>query len=298
VSAIAPSPLTRPNDRLRRRKAVNRVMEFLAMLAAAIGVAILVIVVYKIVRNGLPALNWDLFTKAYIPGAPPGTPTGLANAFVGTIVIVSGAALMGFPVGVLSAVFLVEFAPAWVRNPIRLVLDILQGIPAIVLGIFYYEILVVTTHQERALWGSIALATMMLPLVARSTMEVLQLVPNSLREASLGLGVPRWRTTVGIILPQAVGGVVTGGILAVSRIAGEAAPLIFLVTAVSNTVGWDPRGPLQSVPTAILSLIETGTPEALAMAWAGALVITVVILCMNLGARWLAGRSRRKLGRL
>jgi phosphate transport system permease protein len=273
-------------------------MESLAWLAAAIGVAILAIVVYKIVRNGFPALNEDLFTKPYINEAPPGIPNGLANAFVGTIVIVGCAAAMGFPVAVLTAVYLVEFAPAWVRNPIRLVLDILQGIPAIVLGIFYYETLVITTHEERALWGSIALATMMLPLVARSTMEVLQLVPNSLREASLGLGIPRWRTTVGVVLPQAVGGMVTGGILAVSRIAGEAAPLIVLGAGASATIDWNPLHPLQSVPVSILSLIDTGTPEAFAMAWAGALVITVVILVMNLGARWLAGRSKRKLGRL
>ncbi len=298
MSALGASPLTRPNDRLRRRKAVNLVMQFLCMLAAAIGVALLVIVVYKIVHNGLSAINWDLFTKPYIADAPPGIPNGLANAFVGTIVIVGCAAAMGFPIGVLTAIYLVEFAPAWVRNPIRLVLDILQGIPAIVLGLFYYEILVITTHEEKALWGSIALATMMLPLVARSTMEVLQLVPNSLREASLGLGIPRWRTTVGVIVPQALGGMVTGGILAVSRIAGEAAPLLFLGTAASNMVDWNPLHPLQSVPVDILSLIDTGTDGAFAMAWAGALVITVVILVMNLGARWLAGRSRRKLGRL
>jgi phosphate transport system permease protein len=175
------------------------------------------------------------------------------------------------------------------------VLDVLQGIPAIVLGLFYYEILVITTHEQRALWGSIALATMMLPLVARSTMEVLLLVPNSLREASLGLGVPRWRTTLGIILPQTAGGVVTGGILAVSRIAGEAAPLLFLSSIVSNTVDWNPLHPLQSVPLAILSLIDSPYPNDHAIAWAGALVITVAILFMNLGARWLAGRSRRKL---
>jgi phosphate transport system permease protein len=295
MSAIGASPLTRPNDRLRRRKAVNRIMEFLAMLAAAIGVAILVIVVYKIVQNGLSALNWDLFTQPYIPLAPPGTPNGLENAFIGTIVIVAFAAAMGFPIGTLSAIYLVEFAPRWVRSSISLVLDVLQGIPAIVLGLFYYEILVITTHEQRALWGSIALATMMLPLVARSTMEVLLLVPNSLREASLGLGVPRWRTTLGIILPQTAGGVVTGGILAVSRIAGEAAPLLFLSSIVSNTVDWNPLHPLQSVPLAILSLIDSPYPNDHAIAWAGALVITVAILFMNLGARWLAGRSRRKL---
>jgi phosphate transport system permease protein len=298
MSTVGASPLTRRNDHLRRRKVVNRIMEFVAMLAAAIGVAILAIVVYKIVRNGLSAINWDLFTQPYIPLAPPGTPNGLGNAFVGTIVIVVCAAAMGFPVGTLSAVYLVEFAPAWLRNSISLVLDVLQGIPAVVLGIFYYEVLVITTQQQRALWASIALATMMLPLVARSTMEVLLLVPNSLREASLGLGVARWRTTLGIVLPQTVGGVVTGGILAVSRIAGEAAPLLFLSSIVSNTFDWNPLHPLQNVPLAILSLIDSPYTQDHALAWAGALVITVVILLMNLGARWLAGRSRRKLGRL
>lgn len=297
MSATATSPLNRPNDRLRRRKAVNRGMEGLAMLAALIGVALLFVVVYKIVEKGAGQINVDLFTKSYIPDAFPGTPEGFANAFAGTIVIVACAAAMGIPVGTLVAIYLVEFAPRRVKSFVSLVLDVLQGIPAVVLGIFYYELLVVTTHQQRALWASIALATMMLPLVARSTMEVLLLVPNSLREASLGLGVPRWRTTVGIVLPQTVGGVVTGGILAVSRIAGEAAPLLFLTTLGSNTVDWNPLHPLQNVPLAILSSIESPYPQDHARAWAGALVITVFILVSSLGARWLATRSRRKLGR-
>ena len=202
------SPLTRPNDHLRRRKLVNRGMEFLAMGAAAIGVAILVLVVYKIVRNGLPAINWDLFTLGEIPGAPPGVPQGLANAFVGTIVIVAIAAAIGIPYGIVVAVYLVEFAPPRLRNALSLVLDILQGIPAVVVGIFFYELLVLTTNRQAGIFGSIALATMMLPLVARSTTEVLLLVPNSLREASLGLGIARWRTTLGIVLPQTVGGIV------------------------------------------------------------------------------------------
>lgn len=295
MSAVAPSPLARPNDRLRRRKAVNRGMELLAMTAAAIGVAILGIVVYKIARNGASAVNWDLFTKGEIPFAPPGIQQGLANAFAGTLVIVACAAVIGIPVATLIAIYLVEFAPLRVRNFVSLVLDVLMGIPAVVLGVFYYELLVITTHQQRALWASIAFATMMLPLVARSTIEILLLVPNSLREASLGLGIPRWRTTLGIVLPQIVGGVVTGSILAVSRIAGEAAPLLFLSSLGSNGVDWNPLHPLASVPLGIFNLSESPFPEDHARAWAAALILTAFILVASLGARWLAARSKRKL---
>lgn len=297
MSAVETTPLTRPNDRLRRRKAVNRGMELLAMSAAAIGVAILAIVVYKIARNGAPAISWDLFTKGQIPFAPPNVAQGLANAFAGTIVIVGIAAAMGIPYGVIVAIYLVEFAPPRVRNVVSLVLDILQGVPAVVLGIFYYELLVITTHEQRALWGSIALATMMLPLVARSTTEILLLVPNSLREASLGLGVPKWRTTLGIVLPQSIGGIVTGSILAVSRIAGEAAPLLFLSALGGNDVDWNPLHPLANIPLAIFGLVDSPYPEDHARAWAAALVLTVLILVSSLGARWLAARSKRKLGR-
>jgi len=296
MSAVA-NPLARPNDRLRRRKVINRGMEGLAMLAAVIGLAILAILVYKIVRNGASQINWDLFTRSAIPGAPPGIPQGLANAFAGTIVMVACAAAMGIPTGTLIAIYLVEFAPRRVRSFVSLVLDILQGIPAIVLGLFYYGLLVVTTHQERALWASIALATLMLPLVARATMEVLLLVPNSLREASLGLGVPRWRTTLGIVLPQTVGGVITGSILAISRIAGEAAPLLFLSALGGNTVDWNPLHSLQSIPYSFFNLADSPYPEDHARGWAAALVLTVFILLTSLGARWFAARSRRKLGR-
>lgn len=287
------SRLGRPNDRLRRRRAVNRAMELLAMATAAVGVAILAVVVYKIVRLGAGQVNWDLFTKGQIPFSDQ--PQGLANAFAGSLVIVGIAAAMGIPIGTLIAIYLVEFAPRRVRSVISLVLDILQGIPAVVLGIFYYELLVITTQQQRALWGSIALATMMLPLVARSTTEILLLVPNSLREASLGLGIARWRTTLGIVLPQSLGGIITGSILAISRIAGEAAPLLFLTALGGDTVDWNPLHPLANIPLAIFGSVEDADPAVHARAWAAALVLTVAILVTSLGARWLAARSRRKL---
>ena len=295
MSAMETSPLTRRNDHLRRRKAVNRAMEVLAMTAAAIGLAILATVVYKIARLGASQINWDLFTKGQIPFAGPTIAQGLANAFAGTLVIVALSAAMGIPVAILAAIYLVEFAPRRVRNAVSVVLDVLMGIPAVVLGIFYYVLLVLTTHQQRALWASIAFATMMLPLVARSTMEILLLVPNSLREASLGLGVPRWRTTLGIVLPQTVGGVLTGSILAISRIAGEAAPLLFLSALGSNGVDWNPLHPLSSVPYSIFILADSPDPADHARAWAAALVLTVLILLASLGARWLGARSKRKL---
>jgi phosphate transport system permease protein len=297
VSAVGVTPLTRPNDHLGRRKVVNRLAELLAMTAALIGVAILVIVVWTIVQRGAGQINWDLFTKGEIPFAPPGVTQGIANALVGTIVIVGIAAAIGIPFGTLIAIYVVEFAPRPVRTFISLVLDVLQGIPAVVLGIFYYSLLVVTTHQQRALWVSIAFATMMLPLVARSTTEILLLVPNSLREASLGLGVPRWRTTVGVVLPQIVGGIVTGSILAASRVAGELAPILFLSTLGSPNVDWNPLHPLSSVPLAIFNLTESANPDDHARAWAVALVLTILILLSSLGARWFAARNRRKLGR-
>jgi phosphate transport system permease protein len=299
MSSTATTPLVRSSDRLRRRKVINRGMEMIAMLTALTGVAILVIIVYKIVQYGAGQINWDLFTKSYVPLAPTAALAGgLANAFAGTIVIVSLATLMGIPIGVLIAIYLVEFAPRPVRSLVTLVLDVLQGVPAVILGIFYYELLVVTTHQQRALWASIAFATMMLPLVARSTMEVLLLVPNSLREASLGLGVPRWRTTLGVVLPQTVGGIITGGILAMSRIAGEAAPLLFLSSIAGNTLDWNPLHPLSSVPWAIFQGADSPYTWDHQMAWAGALVIMVFILVVSLGARLFAARSRRKIASL
>ena len=266
------------------------------MLSAMIGVAILVIVVYKIARNGASQVNWDLFTKGQIPFAPPSVPQGLSNAFVGSLVIVGIATAVAMPTGILVAIYLTEFAPKRVADFVGLVVDVLMGVPAIVLGVFVYGLLVLG-DQQRAIYASVALAILALPLVTRSTIEVLLLVPNSLREAALGLGAPRWRTTLGIVLPQSVGGIVTGGVLAVSRIAGEAAPLLVLSSIYGNAVDWNPLHATASVPLAIFNLTESPDPGDNARAWAAALVLTLFILVASLSARWLAARNRRKLGR-
>jgi len=289
--------LTGPNprlDRLPRRKAVNRIMELLAWLAAAIAVGILVVVVVSVFRHALPALNLDLLTKDPIPFSLTNAPQGLANAFVGTIVIVGIATLMALPVGILVAIYLNEFAPASIRNGVTLVLDILNGVPAIVIGIFVFGLFVVG-HGQSGLAGAFALACLMLPLVSRSTMEILALVPNSLREASLGLGVPQWRTTLSIVLPQATGGILTGTVLAVARVAGETAPLLFVSSFVGTQTEWNPIHALQTVPVAIFELSESPDPADHARAWAAALVLLLFILFTSLAARWLANRNRSKL---
>jgi len=279
---------------LHRRRALNRVMELLAWLAAAVAVGLLVVIVWSVAARGAGQLNLDLLTKTPSTGFLSTGKEGLANAFAGTLVIVAVATLMALPTGILIAVYLGEFARPAVRNFVSLVLDVLNGVPAIVIGIFVYGLFVLG-HGQSALAGSFALACLMLPLVARATMEVLALVPSSLREAGLGLGVPRWRTTLSIVLPQTIGGIVTGTTLAIARVAGETAPLLFTSSIVGTQLHWNPHHALQTVPVAIFELSESADPQDHARAWAAALVLLLFILVTSMLARWLATRSRRRL---
>ncbi|HET6944739.1 MAG TPA: phosphate ABC transporter permease PstA [Gaiellaceae bacterium] len=289
---ISPTDLSTSN--LPRRRKVNLAMEVLATLAALIAVAILGIVVWSVAKRAAGALDLDLLTKDPVPFAFGPVKQGLANAFAGSFVLVGLATLMALPVGILVAVYLTEFAPPSVRTTVSLALDILNGVPAIVIGIFVFGLFVVGRGQSG--WaGAFALSCLMLPLVARATMEVLILVPNSLREASLGLGVPRWRTTLSIVLPQTIGGILTGAVLAVARVAGETAPLLFTSSIVGTQTSWNPFHALQSIPVAIFELSESPDPQDHARAWAAAFVLLLFILFTSLGARWLATRSRRRL---
>ena len=279
---------------LPRRRVVNRLMELLATLAAFVAVAILVVMVYSVARRGASALNLDLLTKTPVPFSLTNQPTGLANAFIGTIVLVALATAMALPVGILVAIYLNEYAPPPIRSAVSLALDVLNGIPAIVIGIFVFGLLVLG-HGQSGFAGSFALACIMLPLVARATQEVLALVPHSTREASLALGVSRWRTTLSIVLPQTIGGIVTGTTLAVARVAGETAPLLFTSSIVGNHVNWNAGHALQSVPVAIFELSESPDPKDHAQAWAAALVLLTFILLASIAARALAARSRRRI---
>jgi phosphate transport system permease protein len=297
VRAVDLSALQRPNDRLWRRRLVNRFMELLAWLAAAAAVLMLGVVVWSVAKRGASALSLDFFTKPYVGQfAAPGVHQGLANAFVGTFVVVGLATLMALPFGILIAIYVNEYAPRAIKSAVNLTLDVLAGVPAIVIGFFVFGLIVITYGQS-GYAGAFALAVIMLPFVARATIEVLVLVPNSLREAALGVGAPRWRATLGIVLPQTIGGVLTGATLAVARVAGETAPLLFTCSLVQTGTHWNPRHPLQTVPVTIFELVEQGDPTSSSMAWAAALVLILFILFASLGARWLATRSRRKLAR-
>jgi phosphate transport system permease protein len=279
---------------LARRKRLNHVMEGLAWLAAAIAIAILGVVVWSVANKGASELNLDLITKPPIPFSLTNAPQGLSNAFAGTLVIVGIATLMALPVGILVAVYLNEFAPPSIRTGVGLVIDILAGVPAIVIGIFVFVLLVVGSGQS-ALKGSFALAILMLPFVARTTIEVLALVPNTLREASLGLGIPAWRTTLSIVLPRAIGGILTGTVLAVARVAGETAPLLFTSSLVGTQTSWNPSHALQTIPVAIFELSESPDPKDHARAWAAGFILLLFILFASLTARWLATRHARKI---
>ncbi len=282
-----------PSKGLRRRRRVERTLAVLAVLAAVLAVAVLALVVYAVLRRGAAAFSWDFFTKSQAVFGQSGG--GVAPAIVGTIVLIFWATLLAVPLGVLVAIYVSEFASPRAARTIRITLDVLNGVPAIVIGIFVFGLLVVG-HGQSGYYGSFALAIMMIPLISRSTSEVLALVPRSLREASLGLGVSRWRTVVSIVLPAAVGGIVTGTILAVARIAGETAPLLFTSSIAANSVSWDASQPLNSLPLTIFTYSESPSPQDHQQAWAAALLLMLFVLIASVTARSLFAWRQRRSG--
>jgi phosphate transport system permease protein len=293
VSAVPDTRRLVATGRVRRRKRANRGVEAVAVLASALAVAVLGLVVVSVLVKALPALNGDLFTKTQATFGEAGG--GIANAFVGSLLLVGMAGAMALPVGVLVAIYVGEFAQPRVALLVRTALDVLNGIPSIVIGIFVYALLVVHFRQN-AFIASIALAIIMLPLVARSTQEVLALVPRALREASHALGVSTWRTVLQVVVPTTLGGILTGATLAVARAAGETAPILFTSTLFTNTISADPRHPVSTVPFTIFTYSESPDPDLHRQAWAAAFVLIVFVLVTSLSARYLLHRSRRRLG--
>ena len=283
----------RTSGRLRRRQMVNRLMGALALGAALLAVSVLAIVVISVASRGVSALNLDFFTKNAAQGFNP-TGGGIRFAIVGTVVIVGIATLMALPLGVLIAIYVSDLASPRLARITRLALDVTNGIPTIVIGIFVYT-MVVATHGQSALAGSLALAIIMVPLIARATEEVLLLVPNSQREASLALGVSRWRTTLSVVVPSALGGILTGTTLAIARAAGETAPLLFLTSlGTSASADSNPLHPLQTMTLAIFQYFEL--PGFEAKAWAAAFTLMCFVLVTSLGAKLAMARYRKKLG--
>lgn len=287
------APLTASGN-LRRRRVVNLLAEGAANGAALLAVAVLGIVIASVAVRGAPALSLDFLTKS--PPQFGGAGGGIAPAIVGTAIIVLLATAISVPIGVFVAIYLTELAGPRVAAAVRLALDLLNGLPSIVIGLFAFGLLVVG-HGQSGFAGSVALSVIMVPLVARAAQEVLLLVPGTLRDAADALGVSRWRTIVGVVLPSALGGIVTGTVLAIARAAGETAPLFFTTSIFDNHVHWSPFGQaLANIPVTIFTLSEQPDPTGIQRAWGAGLVLLTFILVANVAARSLAARNRKKLG--
>jgi len=289
------APLT-PSGNLRRRALVDRFVQVVATAAAVAAVAVLVIVLYGVVVRGAAALNLGfVFTN------PQGlTSGGIANSLLGTLEIVAAAALIALPLGILTGLYLTEFAGPRSRTAriLKLALDMMQGLPTIVVGLFVYGLIVIPTHTESGFAGAIALSIVMLPLIARASQEVLLLVPGTLREAADALGVNRWRAVVTVILPVATGGIVTGAILAIARAAGETAPLLICDSLYNPTsTSFDLFHGVPSIPMLIYTSYDLPLASAVTRAWGAALVLIIFILLANIVARLVLARSRGKMGR-
>jgi phosphate transport system permease protein len=288
------APLTATGN-LRRRLAVSRVLEIAAVAAAVLAVGVFFFVVYAVAERGLGAISFHFLTSD--PNLVDVGAGGIAPAIVGSAIIVALATAIAMPLGVLIALFLIEYAGNSTGRVVRLVLDLMNGLPTVVVAFMVYGLIVLGTKTESGYAASIALAIIMLPLIARSSHQVLLLVPGSLREAADALGVSRWRTVVGVILPSALGGIVTATILAAARAAGESAPLIILDSLViGEVVHINPLHGLAAMPLTVFNYLETGTPAAVSQAWGTALVLMALILAANVGARVFLARNRSRLG--
>jgi len=269
-------------------------MESLGTGAALLAVAMLGLVVLSVAQRGGGELSWS-----YMTGSLPAfgeTGGGIAPLIVGSAILVGIATAIALPVGVLTALFTTEFAPRRVAPAIQLTLDLMNGLPSIVIAIFVYGLLV-TGRGQSGYAAGFALSLVMFPLIARSTQEVLRLVPRTLRESAMALGVSRWRMVVGIVLPTALGGILTATVLAIARAAGETAPVLFASSIFANTIVSDPHHSLPNIPVQIFIWSESPDPEDHKRAWAAGLVLLGFVLVASLAARAALARSRRKLSR-
>lgn len=273
---------------LGRRRGVSVVMISLTCLAAAVAVIPLLVILAYLMKQGLGALSPGFFTHMPKPVGEDGG--GMANAIMGTLILIGIASLVGLPVGIGAGLYLAERRGTPLANLVRFLADVLNGLPSIVMGIFAWQFLVRPFGHFSALAGGAAIGAMMIPLVTRTTEEMVRTVPQSLREAALALGYPRWRTSLQIVLRTALGGIVTGVLVAVARVAGETAPLLF--TAFGNQF-WSTKvtQPIAALPLQIFTYAISPYDDWHAQAWAGAIVLIGLVLVISLVAR-IVTRSR------
>lgn len=269
---------------------ISGAMIGLTYLAAVLATLPLLLILWHLLKKGAASLSLEFFTNMPKPVGEAGG--GMANAIVGTLTLIGIACMIGLPIGIGAGIYLAEKRTTPIAHSVRFLSDVLNGLPSIVMGIFAWELLVRPAGHFSALAGGAALGAMMIPLVTRTTEEMLRVVPVSLREAALALGYPRWRTSISIVLRTALAGIATGALVAVARIAGETAPLLF--TAFGNQF-WSTslREPIAALPLQIFTYAISPYDEWHAQAWAGALVLISIVLVISLAARFV---TRSKFG--
>ena len=270
------------SNRYRLRLFVNRFNLAMSLAAMALGMLFLFWILMVLVRNGYAALSPALFTQTT---PPPGSRGGLSNAIVGSVLIVGTATFISTPIGILAGIYLAEFGrDGWLARSTRFINDILLSAPSIILGLFVYTILVLRTQHFSGWAGSMALALIAIPVVVRTTENMLRLVPSSMREAAVALGAPMWKVILLVTLRAVRGGVVTGVLLALARMSGETAPLMF--TALNNQF-WsvDMNAPMANLPVVIFQFAMSPFDDWKALAWAASLLITLAVLLLNILAR-------------
>jgi phosphate transport system permease protein len=273
------------------RRSMNSLVTLAATGALLLVLFPLIAIFGYLVYKGVGSLNLAFFTQ--LPKPPGETGGGMANAIAGSFLILSIASIAGVPIGIGAGIYLAEYGQNRLGNLIRFTADVLNGVPSIVIGIVAYSLVVVTTGGFSALAGGVALAIMMIPIIARTTEEMLLLVPNIVREAAYGLGVSRWRTTLSITLRTATSGVITGVMLAFARVAGETAPLLF--TALGNNYwNWKLNKETAALPLQIFSYATSAYDDQRRQAWAGAFILIILIVASVSAVRYVAGRGMLK----
>jgi phosphate transport system permease protein len=279
---------------LSRRRTVNAVMNVLAGSAAFVVILPLVLVLAFLIYQGGTSLNLDFFTRLPKPVGEPGG--GMANAIVGTLILIALACCLGLPVGILGGLYLAESRDRRMPWVVRFLADVLNGVPSIVIGIFAYTLVVRPMRHFSALAGGVALGVIMVPIVLRTTEEIVRLVPASLREAGLALGLPQWKVTVCVVLTTARAGIITGVMVAIARIAGETAPLLF--TAFGNRFGYHGLDqPIAALALQIFAYAISPFEDWHRQAWAGALVLISMVFLVSLAARLATSGLQRQARR-
>lgn len=272
----------------RRRRFVNAFNMGASMFTMLFGLFWLAWILWTLIQYGLSGLTPDVFTKIT---PPPGSAGGLANAIYGSLLMTLFGTLIGTPIGILAGVYLAEFGNrGWLAPVTRFINDILLSAPSIVIGLFVYQMYVVSVSHFSGWAGSFALALLVIPVVVRTTENMLRLVPNSLREAAIALGAPQWKVIMYVTLRSAKAGVITGILLAVARISGETAPLLF--TALNNQfMNMNMNQPMANLPIVIFQFAMSPYDQWHTLAWAGSLLITFSVLALNILARWLGSQK-------